>query len=299
MKRLIKPMAWCPVVFIIILCLISCKKECCDRNNPECDNYAPCYNFKEANADFTINELLQVGNDTLESETDTILNINGVLLKPKYPNQKITWILGNEQLEQKTLYRTNVPIGSIDVTMIAEIDSTPCAVNKKTKDTVHKRFFVQYMSDSDTTSIMRLRLFGTWQGYNTDDPGNQFKLSFGYIRIFYPGPMYRAYPTLAGLPKGCPSQHPFYQDKNPVMDLNYNTGFKAQIIKSRGSHSALGGFNIYAKCRIINDRMVIDYSYNDKPYQNFIINEKEIIEPVITVNKKWIGNKISGKVLPL
>lgn len=283
----------------LLLGISACKKKCYDRNNPECENYDPCYNFKEASADFTISELLQIGNDTLESETDTILNINGALFKPKNPAQKITWILGSEQLQQKTLYRTNFPLGWIDVTMIAEIDSTPCTVNKKTRDTVHKRFFVQYLSDSDTTSIKRLKLFGTWQGSNTDDPGNLFKISFGYIRIFFPGPMYRAYPTLAGLPKGCPSQHPFYQHKNPVMYLTYNTGFKAQIIKSRGSHSALGGFNIFAKCRIINDKMVVDYSYNDRPYQNFLNNEKEIVEPVITVYKKWIGKKISEKVLPL
>jgi hypothetical protein len=279
----------------------SCKKDKCnDPTNPDCENYDPCYNFKEANADFSINELLSLGDDTLLSETDTILDVNGVLFKPKFPKQKITWILGSEKLNQKELYRNNFPLGWIDVTMIAEVENTLCSVHKKTKDTVNKRFYcLGYHSFFDSTTSVRYKLFGTWQGYNTDNVGDLFKISFGYIRIHYPGPFYRETEDLAGLPKGCPSQTPFYQAKSPVMLLGYNAGFRAQIFNSNGEHQLHGGFNLMAKCRILKNQLYIDYSYNDQPYQNYLKNEKLIFEPITSVHKQWIGKKISGRVLPL
>ena len=285
---------------IPLLLLNSCEK-CDDPRNPECRNYDPCYNFKEANADFSINEFLSFGGtDTMYSETDTILNINPVVFKPRNMNQKITWLLGSERLEQKTLYRQNFPLGWIDVTMIAEIDKNNCSANKKLIDTVHKRFYVQHYTPDDSNSVKRLPMFGTWQGANTDKPAEVFKISFGYIRIYFPGPIYESYLLPAGLPKGCPSQIPFYQNKSSIMpQLHLGTGYTALLVKSDGSHSEYGGFNIVAKCRMVNNTLQIDYTYNDRPYQNFLKNEKQIVEPIITVGKKWGGTKISGKVMPL
>lgn len=286
----------------LILFLGSCKK-CDDRGNPNCENYDPCYNFIPVNADFSINEYLDLGdNDTMYSETDTILNINPVVFKPRNTNQKITWIIGSERLEQKTLYRQNFPLGWIDVTMIAEIDKTNCSINKKMIDTVHKRFYVQSFTSKDSNTVKRLKLFGTWQGSNTENTSDLFKISFGYIRAVFGAPIkYEAGTDLAGLPKGCPSQYDFYQNKNSVMpQVRYATGFRSQLIKSDGSHSEEGGFNIVAKCRILNTNILnIDYSYNDRPYQNYLKKEKQIVEPIITVTKKWTGAKISGKVTQL
>jgi hypothetical protein len=287
---------------ILIIAQGCCKEKCNDPSNPACENYNPCYNFKAANADFSINEFLDLGdNDTMYSETDTILNINPVVFQPRNANQKITWIIGSERLEQKSLYRQNFPLGWIDVTMIAEIDKSNCSINKKLIDTVQKRFYVQLYTSNDSNTVKKLKLFGTWQGYNTDKSSDLFKISFGYIRAVFGAPVkYAAELDLAGLPKGCPSQYDFYQNKMSVMSqVLYSTGFRSQLIKSDGSHSEEGGFNILAKCRVLNKILHIDYSYNDRPYQNYLKKEKQIVEPIITVTKKWTGTKISEKVTPL
>lgn len=302
MKSLISNLTCLVVFFGLSFFLDSCKK-CNDRSNPDCENYDPCYNFIPVNADFSINEYLDLGdNDTMYSETDTILNINPVVFKPRNTNQKITWIIGSERLEQKIFYRQNFPLGWIDVTMIAEIEKSDCSNNKKLIDTVHKRFYVQSFTSKDSNTVKRLKLFGTWQGYNTDNPSDLFKISFGYIRSFFGAPVkYEAGMDLAGLPKGCPSQYDFYQNKNSVMpQVLYTTGFRSQLIKSDGSHSEEGGFNIVAKCRVLNnDILHIDYSYNDRPYQNYLKKEKQIVEPIIPINKKWIGAKFSNNVILL
>jgi hypothetical protein len=289
-------------IILFIACfgsISSCKKKCGDKSNPDCENYDPCYKSKAADADFSINEFLDLGgSDTLYSETDTILNINPVVFKPKNEAQKITWILGAEVLEQKTLFRQNFPLGWIDITMIAEINESQCSTNKKLKDTMHKRFYVQLYSSNDSETVKRLQMFGTWQGFNTDNPGSEFKISFGYIRTF--GPMFESSLDLAGLPKGCPSQYDFYQHKNPVMGITKCIpGFKSQLVISDGSHSEEGGFNILARCRIFASKLFIDYSYNNRPYQNYLKKEKQIVEPINTAHKKWIGTKISGKVTTL
>lgn len=291
------------ILFLAFLGSISsCKKKCYNPSNPDCENYDPCHNFKEVDADFSINEFLDLGgSDTLYSETDTILNINPVVFKPKNESQKITWILGSEVLEQKTLYRQNFPLGWTDVTMIAEISESECSTNKKLKDTVHKRFYVQLYTSNDSQTVKRLQMFGTWQGYNTDNPGSEFKISFGYIRVILGGAsIYQASMDLAGLPIGCPSQFAFYQNKNSVMsNVNYLPGYKSILIQSDGSHAEYGGFNILGRCRILKGELHIEYSYNDRPYQNYLKKEKQIVEPIITVHKKWIGIKTSGKVTTL
>src|SRR5690606_17778265 len=175
------------VMFLIVGLFHSCKKKCQDPTNPDCQNYDPCYGIVEANADFSIFEVLgEYGTgDTLLSETDSIYFWNPVLFKPKYHADKISWILGAETIAKNELFRKWFPGNSqISVTMISEIDSSKysCLHGKKLNDSLTKIFYSIYINDSD--DYKNMPYWGTWEGINTDNPGKKLQVSFGFINRY-------------------------------------------------------------------------------------------------------------------
>lgn len=284
------------VVSFAFFILNSCCKECTDPNNPDCENYDPCNNSKPANADFTINE--QINATDFYYETDTIYRVNGTLFKPKYEADSITWILGSETVHQQELYRRGYPEGWIEVTMIAKMNPSACLTEEQRIDTVTKQFFVLPSPGSSDSNITKASpWWGTWEGYNTDEPNDKFTVSWGYIDG-NPSPI-PAVMDFVGLPKGIKKQFPFYQGvSSRSSGIAVRIGYKALVMYDEyGQHWDFTGFNIDAVCRRENNQMTIDYSYNDTPYQRWLIGEERQAEPVVRVNRTFIATKISNQVL--
>jgi hypothetical protein len=275
----------------------GCKKECSDPTNPDCENYDPCHNSKPANADFTINE--QINNTDFYYESDTIYRINGTLFKPKYEADSITWILGAETVHQKELFRTGYPLGTIEVTMIAKMNPSACLTEEQRIDTVTKQFYVLPSPGGIDTNITKASpWWGTWEGYNTDNPDDKFTVSWGYS-IGDPHLILNVVMDFVGLPKGIKKQFPFYQGLvSRCSGINVRVGYKALVMYDEyGQHWDFTGFNIDAVCRRENNKVTIDYSYNDTPYQRWLKGEEREAEPIMRVNKTFKATKISNEVV--
>ncbi|MEC8739755.1 MAG: hypothetical protein VXX63_07740 [Bacteroidota bacterium] len=280
---------------LAVLSFSGCK-ECSDPTNPECENYDPCHNSKPANADFTINE--QINATDFYYESDTIYRVNGTLFKPKHDADSITWLLGAEIVHQKELYRRGYPEGWIEVTMIAKMNPSGCLTQEQRIDTVTKQFYVLPSPGSlDSTITKASPWWGTWEGYNTDEPNDKFTVSWGYIfgsNLIVPVVM-----DFVGLPKGIKKQIPFYTlSGSRSWAIEVRVGYKAlRLLNIQGDHWIGGGFALEGTCFRVGNNMTIEYSYNDTPYQRWLNGEERQVEPVVRVNKTFVATKISNQVL--
>jgi hypothetical protein len=91
------------VIVALTFSLNSCKK-CNDPCNLDCDNYDPCCGQTAADASFTIFEVLNAPNPTVEREgytvtpmaTDTILRFNSALMKADFEADYYEWTIGDD-----------------------------------------------------------------------------------------------------------------------------------------------------------------------------------------------------------
>jgi hypothetical protein len=280
-----------------VLFLSGCCKECTDPTNPDCDNYDPCHNSEPANADFTINE--QINNSDFYYESDTIYRINGTLFKPKYQADSITWLLGSEVVHEKELFRSGYPLGTIEVTMIAKMNPSSCLIDEQRIDTVTKQFYVlpsPSVVDSNTSKASPW--WGTWEGYNMDEPNDKFTVSWGYISG-YNAHNTRVLMDFVGLPKGIKKQIPFYSlSGSRSWAIEARVGYKAlRLLNIQGDHWIGGGFALDGTCYRDGNNVTIEYSYNNTPYQHWLKGEERQLEPIMRVNKTFIATKISNEVL--
>ncbi len=299
---------------LIITCLMAscvlffnaCKKKCCDPKNPDCENYDPCLNITEANADFTIGEYL--GDirytDTMFTEADTVYGHNSICFVPKHQNDSFIWILGAETIRSKTLCRSYFPADrDYSVTLITQKNSQ-CLIGKKQRDTVTKRFHskaLRKLSSHDTIYPRLSPFWGTWRGSNTDNPNDEFMVSFGYIANPNRVISCATPETVAGLPKGLWPQAPFYLDQGEMCISGDNyIGYKS-ILRTRENipDGVQGSFALSYKAIIFNNRITIQYKYNITSYQNWLKTGEKAPKntPFTLVNKTWTGKKISNEIL--
>jgi hypothetical protein len=134
----------------------SCrKKQCHDPQNPECENYNPCYGKKPVTADFIFGGLAPINYPDYTICPDTIFMSGGedrrgldygitMGFKALEPNAKYTWKLGAETINEKEFERWFIKSGLPGVyqaTLIVE--KTPDAVCfplDDGKDTITKKF---------------------------------------------------------------------------------------------------------------------------------------------------------------
>jgi hypothetical protein len=136
-----------------ILAISSCKKDetpCCDKNNPECPNYDPCYNKTKANAEFTIGEVctIEYGFPGAYKDsiifTDTVVRYNMVefaVIQQDYDSLK--WFIGSETLTTSTIRRKGFPSErNVTVTLVVwkTVDSL-CFPNASSSDTLIRTFY--------------------------------------------------------------------------------------------------------------------------------------------------------------
>ncbi len=285
------------VVLFAVFILNGCSKECCDPTNPECENYDPCHNSQPANADFIINE--QINATDFYYETDTIYRVNGTLFKPKHDADSITWILGSETVHQKELFRKGYPLGTIEVTMIAKMNPSSCLTEEQRIDTMTKQFFVlPSPSVIDSNASKSSPWWGTWEGYNTDEPNDRFTVSWGYISG-YNASNTRVEMDFVGLPKGIKKQIPFYTlSTSRSYGIEVGVGYKAaKMYNITQNNWTYGGFALEGISYRNKNEVTIEYSYNNTPYQRWLNGEDKQVEPIVRVNKTFKATKISNEVL--
>ena len=303
MKSIIK----LTLALFVVLFFSSCRKECCqDPTNQKCENYDPCYGITEANSDFTIGEFLGDlrYSDTIFTETDTVYAHNSTCFVPKHENDSFIWVLGAEVVRSKTLCRSYFPADrDISVTLIT-IKNSPCLNEKKQRDTITKKFHtVQHWSKlGDSTEAKKNPFWGTWKGAHTDNPKDEFLVTFGFIGAH---PYYNSYPTsMAGLPRGVWPQLPFYE-RNSIFGLTYVDkiflGYNSMLlVGDEWGGRKMENFLIKMKSIVKGNKITINYTYNNKSHTQWLngVPENEIIyRPVDENTKIWNGTKISNQVL--
>ncbi|MDP2175229.1 MAG: hypothetical protein Q8K70_04890 [Bacteroidota bacterium] len=294
------------LALFLVVFFSTCRKECCqDPSNPKCENYDPCYGITEANADFTIYEALGDirYSDTMFTEADTVYGHNSVCFVPKHKNDSFTWILGAEIEKSKTLCRSYFPPDrNITVTLITQCNS-PCLNGKKQRDTVTKKFHSKALRKQpayDTINPLLSPFWGTWKGHHTDKPHEEFMISFGYIEnpnrvISCAEPA-----NLAGLPKGLWPQAPFYLDMAEMCNGGDNyIGYKSILRTEIELDGVQGSFALSYKARIFNNRVTINYKYNQTSYQKWLAtgNKQPENTPFNLISKTWVGTKISNQII--
>jgi hypothetical protein len=172
---------------ISLLAAQSCKKECHDPSNPDCENYDPCYGKNRTSADFTINEI--VGGKPFE--TDEIWHINKVRCIAKQDFDSYEWVVGDhvDTFSTKGFELGGFPEGqTFKVRLIGKRQpNTHCFADDDGIDTVIKFFKV-------TAHDSLLPIFGTYEGTYGQYPDKKITVEVG--RLTMPDvPTWRVYDT--------------------------------------------------------------------------------------------------------
>lgn len=291
-------------ITIFLLTISSCKRKCYDTNNPDCENYDPCYGATEANADFTIYELIGEikTKDTMMTEADTIYGNNMIYCVPKHQNDSFIWEIGAETIKSRTFIREYFPADQyISVKLIAKKNSS-CLSEKMQSDTIIKKFYVKslYKTQNDTNSAFESPFWGTWKGKHVDSDEDDFMVSFGYVTNASVFINQAKIGVIAGLPKGLWPQFPFYQNQEEMCYGGYNyIGYKSLYRIKPLIDGVQGSFGLQYKARIDNNYKIrIEYSYNETSYKDWLNGAQNPKgTPIKIVKKVWEGRKISNKVL--
>jgi len=161
----------------------SCKEECHDPANPECENYDACYGKTPLEADFTIEEVVRAGSGGALGQTDTSYVSDTIVSSP---NQGVSarftaagnyntyhWQIGTDP----TVFTTKSfkqffpnPV-TVWVTLIAtRTPDTFCFPNDDGIDTIRKRLVVVPRSQS--------LIFGNYMGSSTQKPDSNYAVRF-------------------------------------------------------------------------------------------------------------------------
>lgn len=156
----------------IVLMAQSCKKECQDKSNPDCENYDPCYGKAKTSADFTISEV--VGGRAFE--TDEVWRNSYVQFTAKQDFESYQWVIGTHKdtFYTKSCGLSGFPEGqSFQVRLIGKKKpNTDCFPTDDGIDTVYKTFKV--------TAHDSLRpIYGEYEGYFSNYPDHKVIVKVG------------------------------------------------------------------------------------------------------------------------
>lgn len=184
------------LLFIIVCVSVvfmaeSCKRECHDKSNPDCENYDPCYTSKKLTADFEVFESFQTRKNWIAYDTDTLYAINANF-EAKEDNVLYEWKIGTETIYSKSVTRKNFPkYTSIPVTLtVRRIKNFDCFPNDSIASQTRTIIFV------DNTT--KLRVEGCFQGNNYNNPNDTFTVC---IKLFdsLTFPDWKGKTTISGL----------------------------------------------------------------------------------------------------
>lgn len=163
----------------LLLTAESCKKECQDRSNPDCENYDPCYGKQKLTADFDIYEASGFYTEKWTPHaTDTILP-NAAIFMAKDDDVWYSWQIGAETLDAKSVYRNDFPLNTpVPITLtVRRRNNFNCFANGDSVATKTKSVYV-------FANPPKLRYFGCFSGYHTDNPTDTFTVCIKYNDSF-------------------------------------------------------------------------------------------------------------------
>jgi hypothetical protein len=165
------------VIVALTFSLNSCKKECNDPCNLDCDNYDPCCGQTAADASFTIFEVLNlmpnlsidgfIGEDVA---TDTIVFLNAARFRADFEAEYYEWSIGSDPRVWNTRefslkFRTITPYTPVEVRLkVYKPTSNNCFPNV-TDTAFFKRTLVTVPRDSSL-------VFGRYTGYLGAEPSS-------------------------------------------------------------------------------------------------------------------------------
>lgn len=147
------------VLFSVTLLIAqSCKRECHDPANPDCENYDPCFGKEKTSADFTISEVVS----GFANETDEVFRMSYVQFESKQDFDSYEWVIGNhpDTFRTKKCGLQSFPEGgTITVRFIGKKQpNRTCFPEDDGIDTVYKSFKV---SAADSL----IPILGEYEGY--------------------------------------------------------------------------------------------------------------------------------------
>ena len=274
-------------------------KDCDDPTDPDCGNYDPFHDIEPANADFGIYVVFDgsyvFNGRVYKGEVDSIRSFESLLFEPKNKNDKYTWLIGAEVIEQEKISRRWFPPGTdIPITLIVEKNGNNCLSNHDKSDTLTKIFHCVkqlFVNERDTLYAMSDPFWGTYEGYNTDNPDDKFIVSYGFLGEIGGSLNRRIEYCLAGLPKGAPLQREFYQPQ-------YSFPHALAVFRSY-RYTVVYGIGLWAELQFNNKgELVIEYEYNRTVVNNYLAGQWPVdYNPIILRKRTFIGKKISNKVI--
>lgn len=176
MNKLLKIAFGFSLLLTSLILFTAC--DCDDPTNPECSNYAPCWNINEpVTASFTMEErywyATAVKELFVQYDTDTAV-IDAMEFKAPEGFDKYTWIIGAETLHERVVYRSDFPRGqSIPITLIVEKEpSLICFPNDDGVDTLTRYLYLTPNGGCGT--LVR----GKFEGYFEHEPNTKRTVEF-------------------------------------------------------------------------------------------------------------------------
>jgi len=174
------------VVLIILVATLSfsqnsCKVNCNDPTDMDCDNYDPCYGKKETSAYFTIEESL--GEHWIEC--DTIIgrgNVSAVRFTASQDADSFIWTLGSETIHSRSFIRQNFPPHKripVSLIVINKNPNTKCHPLDDGRDSFNRVLYVwgseSYWDETNKKYVIDnpLPIQGQYLGYFASNSGKQ------------------------------------------------------------------------------------------------------------------------------
>ena len=194
-KLLIIKLVFC---VMLLTAIQSCKDDCQDSRNPDCENYSPCVDAQPTSAYFIIEEVLygsQTGgimpsDHTIKYETDTVISGQDVLLTCNQKTDSIWWILDDSEMreawqQQKSFtikFATQGKPLTVKVTCVVKNNKpSKCIINDNGMDTFTRYIRVIPALDRNPAFI------GTFQGSLLSKPDSIFIVTFKFDSVVYGG----------------------------------------------------------------------------------------------------------------
>jgi hypothetical protein len=197
-KLLIIKLVFC---VMLLTAIQSCKDDCQDSRNPDCENYSPCVDAQPTSAYFIIEEVLygsQTGgimpsDHTIKYETDTVISGQDVLLTCNQKTDSIWWILDDSEMreawqQQKSFtikFATQGKPLTVKVTCVVKNNKpSKCIINDNGMDTFTRYIRVMPALDRNPSFI------GTFQGNLLSKPDSTFIVTFKFDSVNNKGFVY-------------------------------------------------------------------------------------------------------------
>lgn len=170
---------------ILTFSCYSCKKECKDPKNPECDNFDPCYGINKSSAYFIVEENL--GDHWIECDTIIGLgNKTAVRFRAINDADSFIWTLGSETIHQKSFIRVDFPSDihiPVSLVVINKNSSKFCHPDDDGIDTFKRLIYtwpIQFTWDEINKKyviINPLPIQGEYLGYYESNPNKEVKIT--------------------------------------------------------------------------------------------------------------------------